>query len=141
MVISQLLCPDNAVQVGLHELLNDYDADAQPSGEKGSSSLLTVDLLELLLRRRLDNVQDRDDLPRHVRLQNNKHPTARMRTFSFTQVSEKNFNSLSSRSVRRQKSVCSKGRTFLIATSFPDGLCSAAATVPYAPSPSPCRMT
>lgn len=58
-------------------------------------------------------------------------------TFSLTHVSEKNLSSLSSRSVRRQKSVCSNGRTFLMATSLPVGICNAAATVPYAPSPRP----
>lgn len=52
------------------------------------------------------------------------------RTFSLTHVSEKNLSSLSSRRVRRQKRVCSKGRTFLMATSLPEGLWTAAATVP-----------
>lgn len=61
-------------------------------------------------------------------------------TFSLTHESEKNFSSLSSRSVRRQKRVCSKGRIFLMATSLLVGLWRAATTVPYAPSPSPWRI-
>ena len=65
-------------------------------------------------------------------LQNGSHAL----TFSFMQVSEKNLRSLSSRSVLRQNRVCSKGRIFLIATSRPEGICRAEATVPYAPSPS-----
>lgn len=60
-------------------------------------------------------------------------------TFSLTHESEKNLRSLSSRRVRRQKRVCSNGRTFLMATSLPEGLWRAATTVPYAPSPRPWR--
>lgn len=50
--------------------------------------------------------------------------------FSLTHASEKNLRSLSSRSVRRQKRVCSKGRMRLMATCRPVGRCLAATTVP-----------
>ena len=51
-------------------------------------------------------------------------------TFSLTHVSEKNLSSFNSLSVRRQNSVCSKGRIFLMATWRPVGLCVADTTVP-----------
>ena len=67
--------------------------------------------------------------------------TDHRRTFSLTQVSEKNLRSFNSRSVRRQNSVWSKGSIFLIATFWPVGLCKAATTVPYAPSPIQCKTS
>lgn len=99
----------------------------------------TIDLLELIQRRRLDNVENANDLcsSGQQKISMFRSKALWRHTFSLTHVSEKNLRSLSSRSVRRQKSVCSNGRTFLIATSLPVGLCTAAATVPYAPSPRP----
>ena len=103
----------------------------------------TVDLLEVIVGWGFDDVEDGDDLDdarRRVTTDCRLMHRDGRRTFSLTQESEKNFSNLSSRSVRRQKRVCSNGRTFLIATSLLEGLWSAATTVPYAPSPRPWRI-
>jgi hypothetical protein len=102
----------------------------------------TVNLLEAIQRIRFDNAEDGDDLKQAAAVNVCSITSQQMewsRTFSFWQASEKNRSSLSSRRVRRQNRVCSKGRTFLIATCLPEGRCNAATTVPYAPSPRLCR--
>jgi hypothetical protein len=118
VVIREGLCSDDPVEIGLHEFLDE------------------VDLIEFVERRRLGDVQNGDDLSASwksvsgLALMMIRIIFRIIITFSLTHCSEKYLSSLSSRSVRRQKSECSKGRMRLMATCLPVGLWSAATTVP-----------
>jgi hypothetical protein len=136
VVITEILCSDDSVEVGLEEFLN------------------KVDLVERFVRGWLNDVEYRDDLgvseilchlflpasPEYPRV----HPSSASAsykvkvaglTFSLTPAWAKYFNNLSSRNVLRANIECSNGAIFLMATLVPVCRCVAETTTPYAPSP------
>jgi hypothetical protein len=64
MVIGQLLCPDDSVEICLHQLLDDCVQRklGRMTRATGQRAGRTIDLLELIYRRRLDDVKNADDL-------------------------------------------------------------------------------
>ena len=128
-----MLGANDTVKVSLHQLLDDLGKTDDKNDDPSRYVERTVDLCKRLEGRRLDDIQDGYNLK--AIKQGPVWDALESLTFSFTHVSEKNLRSLSSLSVRKQKRVWSKGKTFLMATCRPLGLWRAAATVPYAPSP------